>query len=66
MSVFGSRGVFGRFGRFWNASLGFYRLNLSNRDAVVWLATEDGWVGLSPDRPHEFLERLQARIGLTR
>ena len=66
MSVFGSRGVFGRFGRFWNTSLGFYRLYLSNRDAVVWLATEGGWVGLSPDRPHEFMERLQARVGLTR
>ena len=66
LSVLGSRGVFGRFGRFWNASLGFYRLHLSNRDAVVWLGTEDGWVGLSPDRPDEFVERLHARIGLIR
>lgn len=66
MSVFGSRGVFGRFGRFWNTSLGFYRLYLSNRDAVVWLATEGGWVGLSPDRPDEFVERLHVRAGLPR
>ena len=62
MSVFGSRGVFGHFGRFWNTSLGFYRLYLSNRNAVVWLATEGGWVGLSPDRPHEFVERLGGRL----
>jgi hypothetical protein len=63
MSLFGSKGVFGRFGRFWNTQLGFYRLFLSNRDAIVWLSTEDGWVGLSPDRPDEFVARLQARQG---
>jgi Bacterial PH domain len=62
LSVMGSRGVFGRFGRFWNTRLGFYRLFLSNRDCVVWLATDDGWVGLSPERPDEFLARLQARL----
>ena len=62
MSIFGSRGVFGRFGRFWSPSLGFYRLYLSNRHAVVWLATEGGWVGLSPDRPADFVERLGVRL----
>jgi hypothetical protein len=61
LSVFGSRGVFGRFGTFWNMRLGFYRLYATNRDAVVWLATDDGWVGLSPDRPDEFVRRLEAR-----
>jgi hypothetical protein len=60
MSMFGSQGVFGRFGTFWNMRLGFYRLYLTNRDAVVWLATEAGWIGLSPDRPDEFMARLQA------
>lgn len=58
MSLFGSQGVFGRFGTFWNFRLGFYRLYLTNRD-VVWLATENGWIGLSPDRPDEFVARLQ-------
>ena len=62
----GSRGAFGRFGRFWNGSLGFYRLYLTNDANVVWLSTENGWVGLSPDRPDEFVERLRSRIGLTR
>jgi len=66
MSVFGSQGIFGRFGRFWNMRLGFYRLFLTNRDTIVWLVTDDGWVGLSPDRPDEFDERLRARLALTR
>jgi hypothetical protein len=66
MSVFGSQGVFGRFGRFWNMRLGVYRLFLTNRDTIVWLATDDGWLGLSPDRPDEFVERLEARLALTR
>lgn len=65
MSVFGSQGVFGRFGRFWNMRLGFYRLFLTNRDAVVWLSTEDGWIGLSPDRADEFVARLESRLALT-
>jgi hypothetical protein len=59
--MFGSQGVFGRFGVFWNMRLGLYRLYLTNRDGVVWLATENGWVGLSPDRPDEFVQRLQSR-----
>lgn len=66
MSIFGSQGVFGRFGRFWNLRLGMYRLFLTNRDAVVWLATDDGWLGVSPDRPDEFVDRLQARLAATR
>jgi hypothetical protein len=66
MSLFGSQGVFGRFGTFWNMRLGFYRLYLTNRDAVVWLATEEGWVGLSPDRPDEFMARLEAHRELVR
>jgi hypothetical protein len=61
LSMFGSQGVFGRFGVFWNMRLGLYRLYLTNRDGVVWLATENGWVGLSPDRPDEFVQRLQSR-----
>lgn len=66
MSMFGSRGVFGRFGRFWNGSLGHYRLFLTNGHDVVWLDTVDGWVGLSPDRPQQFLEQLRARLSLVR
>jgi Bacterial PH domain len=62
VAVFGSRGVFGRFGRFWNGSLGHYRLFITNADGIVWLATAHGWIGLSPDRPAEFLERLRARL----
>jgi len=61
LSMFGSQGVFGRFGTFWNMRLGVYRLYLTNREAVVWLATDAGWVGLSPDRPEEFMHRLEAR-----
>jgi hypothetical protein len=66
MSLFGSQGVFGRFGTFWNMRLGFYRLYLSNRDTVVWLATQDGWIALSPDRPDEFVARVEARRALVR
>ncbi len=62
LTLTASKGVFGRFGRFWNPTLGFYRLFLANRDNVVWLRTETGWVGLSPDRPDEFVARLAARI----
>jgi hypothetical protein len=64
LSVFGSKGVFGRFGRFWNPRLGFYRLHVTNGDDVVWLATDDGWVGLSPARPAEFVERLRSRLAI--
>jgi hypothetical protein len=63
LTVMGSTGVFGRFGKFWNPSLGFYRLELTNRDHVVWLTTDDGLVGLSPDRPDEFVARLAERLG---
>src|SRR5262245_50202671 len=63
-SVSGSNGVFGRFGLFWNRHLGFYRLYLSNADAVVWLSTDRGFVGLSPDRPGDFVERLQKRLAI--
>jgi hypothetical protein len=61
LTVNGSRGVFGRFGRFWNTTFGFYRLYVTNRESLVWLDTESGWVGLSPDQPDEFVERLRAR-----
>jgi PH (Pleckstrin Homology) domain-containing protein len=66
LSVFGSRGVFGRFGRFWNHSLGHYRLFITNSDSIIWLDTVNGWVGLSPDRPQQFLEQLRARLALVR
>lgn len=66
LSVFGSRGVFGRFGRFWNHSLGHYRLFITNGHGIIWLDTANGWVGLSPDRPQQFLEQLRARIALVR
>ena len=64
LTVTGSRGVFGRFGSFWNSQLGVYRLYLSNRENVVWLATDGGLVGLSPDRPEEFVERLRSRLAI--
>jgi hypothetical protein len=66
ISVLGSRGVFGRFGRFWNGSLGHYRLFLTNGQDIVWLDTVNGWVGLSPDHPEQFLEQLRARLALVR
>ena len=62
LTVNGSRGVFGRFGGFWNTTLGFYRLFVTNRESLVWLDTDRGWVGLSPDQPDEFVERLRARV----
>jgi len=62
ISVTASKGLFGRFGRFWNSTLGSYRLFLTNRDTVVWLQTTTGLIGLSPDRPDEFVALLRARI----
>ena len=62
LMIAGSNGVFGRFGRFWNSRLGFYRLYVANRESVVWLATDSGWIGLSPDRPDEFVDRLRRRL----
>ena len=64
MRLLGPRGVFGRFGRFWSPSLGVYRLYLTNREQVVWLSTDRGLVGLSPDRPAEFVDRLASRLPL--
>jgi len=66
ISLVASKGVFGRFGRFWNSTLGMYRLFVTNADSVVWLETDDGWIGLSPDRPDDFVERLRARVALLR
>jgi hypothetical protein len=63
LSLFGSKGVFGRFGRFWSPRLGAYRLFVTDGTAVVWLATDDGLVGLSPDRSAEFVDRLRERLG---
>jgi hypothetical protein len=62
LTTFGSRGLFGHFGRFWSPRLGSYRLYLANQRQVVWLATDQGWVALSPDRPRDFLERLHRRL----
>lgn len=62
MSFGGFNGLFGRFGRFWNPRLGVYRLFLSNTHSVVWLATNDGWVALSPEPPDEFCAHLEARL----
>jgi Bacterial PH domain len=59
-----SKCVFGRFGRFWSPRLGFYRLFVSDARSVVWLHTDRGLVGLSPDPPEEFLERLHGHLGL--
>jgi Bacterial PH domain len=64
LAVLGSKGVFGRFGRFWNRRLGFYRLHVTDSEGVVWLSTDDGWVGLSPARPAEFVERLRSRLAI--
>jgi hypothetical protein len=61
----GSNGLFGRFGRFWNPRLGLYRLFLTNTSSVVWLATTDGWVAVSPDRPDDFVAAVQARLDET-
>ncbi len=36
------------------------------RDLIVRLATENGWIGLSPDRPDEFMARLEAHRELVR
>lgn len=62
ITTFGSRGLFGYFGRFWSPRLGNFRLYLTDRRAVVWLATDQGWVGLSPDRQEEFVARLRQRL----
>jgi Bacterial PH domain len=65
LTLFGSRGVFGHFGTFWSPRLGNFRLFVTDRHRVVWLATERGWVGLSPDRSDEFLALLRARLPAT-
>jgi hypothetical protein len=62
LTMFGSRGIFGHVGHFWSPRLGHYRLYLANTRDVVWVATETGWVALSPERPAEFLERLRGRL----
>jgi hypothetical protein len=62
ITAFGSNGIFGRFGRFWSPTLGFYELQITDRDRIVWVATDQGWLGLSPDRADEFVERLQGRL----
>ena len=63
LSVMAFKGVFGHFGRFWNSTVGFHQLWLTNTHSIVWLRTATGWVALSPDRPDEFVERLRARAG---
>ena len=62
LSFGASTGLFGRFGKFWNPQLGFFRLFLANTHTIVWLSTAEGWVGLSPERADEFCTRLEARL----
>jgi hypothetical protein len=62
LTMMGSRGIFGHFGRFWSPRLGHYRLYLTNQRQVVWLATQQGWVAVSPDRAEEFVARLRERL----
>ena len=66
ITVFASKGVFGHFGWFWSRALGVHRLFVTNRESLVWLGTDDGWIGLSPDHPDEFVDRLRARLSLLR
>lgn len=66
LTATGSNGLFGRFGWFWNLNLGLYRLYITNRVDLVWLLTTQGWVGLSPERPDDFVAALGARLGTTR
>jgi hypothetical protein len=66
VSLLASKGIFGYFGRFWNSTLGFYRLFVTDTEAIVWLRTTDGLVGVSPDRPDEFVERLGAKLAPSR
>ncbi len=63
LSMVGFRGVFGHFGTFWNPSLGTHQLWVSDTGSIVWLATTDGWIAVSPDPPDAFVEHLRARIG---
>jgi hypothetical protein len=64
LSVTASKGVFGRFGRFWNSTLGFYRLYVTDAERVVWLRTTEGWIGLSPEPADAFVTALRSRIGI--
>jgi hypothetical protein len=66
VSILGTKGAFGRVGKFWNGTLGVYELHVANGEAVVWLDTADGWIGVSPDRPDEFVDRLRARLSAVR
>ncbi|MGH7279444.1 MAG: PH domain-containing protein [Candidatus Rokuibacteriota bacterium] len=66
MTMLGSKGVFGRFGRFWSPGHGAFTLYLANTRDIVWLHTAGGLVGLSPDRPDEFVERLRSRVAVVR
>lgn len=63
VSATASRGLFGWFGRFWNGRLGMYQLFVTDRQRLVWLHTDRGFVGISPARADEFVERLRARLG---
>ena len=61
ISVTASRGIFGWFGWFWSVRFGLYQLFVTDRRRIVWLRTERGLVGVSPDRPEEFVARVRER-----
>jgi hypothetical protein len=42
---------------------GFYRLHVTDATWVVWLTTDRGLVGLSPQEPDAFVGRLRDRLG---
>jgi|GEM_PF-4144963 len=62
--VFGSHGIYGSQGIFWNKGLGgMFRAYVMNKDNLVRLTMRNGrYIFLSPDPKDEFLQVITARI----
>ncbi len=62
LRVFGSGGLFGFFGWFWNRRLGRYRAYCTDLSHSVVVQLREGHIVLSPDDPAQFVAELQARL----
>jgi hypothetical protein len=61
--VFGSGGLFGFFGYFYNQKLGWQRWYATRRGDLVGILTHShGWLMLTPDDPEKFVAMLKKRL----
>lgn len=60
--TFGTGGLFGVYGRYYNDKLGHYRMYGTRTDGAVVITTEDGTVVVTPDDIEGFVRDVSGRL----